>query len=133
MNNCALPQSPRLEPIRPGRRAGAKGRAKFFSAKIPRNPLKRLISDERIQGNPSFSNPQERGLSPRDRRRPRKSKPGAPFYIVRPFDLLASLYPTSNTERATRSGWRAPEAMNKGRVSHWWAGAPVSKRGVERK
>jgi hypothetical protein len=28
-----------------------------FFVKIPRNPLKRLISDERIQGNPSFSNP----------------------------------------------------------------------------
>jgi hypothetical protein len=27
------------------------------SAKFARNPLKRLISDERIQGNPSFSNP----------------------------------------------------------------------------
>jgi hypothetical protein len=28
--------------------------------KIQRNPLKRLISGERIQGNPSFSNPHER-------------------------------------------------------------------------
>ena len=42
--------------------AAAKGREKFLSAKIPRNPLKRLDSDERIQGNPSFSNPQKRGL-----------------------------------------------------------------------
>ena len=33
------------------------GRAKKLSAKFARNPLKRLISDERIQGNPSFSNP----------------------------------------------------------------------------
>jgi hypothetical protein len=31
----------------------AKGREKFLSAKIRRNPLKRLDSDERIQGNPS--------------------------------------------------------------------------------
>ena len=30
----------------------------------------------------------------------------------------AVVQPTSNTERATRSGWRAPEAMNRGRVSH---------------
>jgi hypothetical protein len=30
------------------------GGEKFFPAKIARNPLKRLISDERIQGNPSF-------------------------------------------------------------------------------
>jgi hypothetical protein len=29
---------------------------KFFQ-KIPHKPLKRLDSDERIQGNPSFSNP----------------------------------------------------------------------------
>jgi hypothetical protein len=34
--------------------AGAKGRANFNSAKIPRNPLIRLDSDERIQGNPTF-------------------------------------------------------------------------------
>ena len=30
---------------------------KIISQKFPRNPLKRLDSDERIQGNPSFSNP----------------------------------------------------------------------------
>jgi hypothetical protein len=35
----------------------AKARERFLSAKIPRNPLKRFDSDERIQGNPSFSNP----------------------------------------------------------------------------
>jgi hypothetical protein len=39
---------------------GAKGRANFISAKIPRNPLIRLDSSERIQGNPSFSNPKIR-------------------------------------------------------------------------
>jgi hypothetical protein len=38
-------------PRRPG-----KG-AKIFPQKISRNPLIRLDSDERIQGNPSFSNP----------------------------------------------------------------------------
>jgi hypothetical protein len=37
----------------------ANGREKFLSAKIPRNPLKMLDSDERIQGNPSFSNPHD--------------------------------------------------------------------------
>jgi hypothetical protein len=36
---------------------GQKGRANLLPAKILRNPLKRLDSDERIQGNPSFSNP----------------------------------------------------------------------------
>jgi hypothetical protein len=52
----------------------AKGREKFLSAKIPRNPLKRLDSDERIQGNPSFSNPHELGfLRPNDHA-PRKPK-----------------------------------------------------------
>jgi hypothetical protein len=34
-----------------------KGHEKFIFVKIPRNPLKSLVSDERIQGNPSFSNP----------------------------------------------------------------------------
>jgi hypothetical protein len=33
---------------------------KKIIAKIPRNPLKSLDSDERIQGNPSFSKPQKR-------------------------------------------------------------------------
>ena len=36
---------------------GAKGARIKVSAKFARNPLKRLISDERIQGNTSFSNP----------------------------------------------------------------------------
>jgi hypothetical protein len=45
-----------------GSGAGAKGREKFLSAKIPRNPLKMLDSDERIQGNPSLSNPQNHGF-----------------------------------------------------------------------
>jgi hypothetical protein len=36
---------------------GAQGARIKVSAKFARNPLKRLISDERIQGNPNFSNP----------------------------------------------------------------------------
>jgi hypothetical protein len=47
----------RLAPVSALRPSRAKGREKFIPAKIPRNPLKRLDSDERIQGNPSFSNP----------------------------------------------------------------------------
>jgi hypothetical protein len=53
----------------------AKGRAKFFPAKIQRNPLKRRVSDERIQGNPSFSNPQKLGFSRPNGHAPRKPKP----------------------------------------------------------
>jgi hypothetical protein len=52
----------RLAPVPPLTPPLAKGREKFHSAKIPCNPLKRLDSDERIQGNPSFSNPHKRGL-----------------------------------------------------------------------
>ena len=37
-----------------------------------------LDSDERIQGNPSFSNPQKRGFSRSNGPRPRKSKPAGP-------------------------------------------------------
>jgi hypothetical protein len=51
-----------------------KAREKFLSAKIQRNPLKRLDSDERIQGNPSFSNPQKRGFSRPKSQEPRKPK-----------------------------------------------------------
>jgi hypothetical protein len=54
--------------------ATAKGREKFPSAKIQRNPLKRLDSDERIQGNPSFSNPQKLGFLRTKGHEPRKPK-----------------------------------------------------------
>jgi hypothetical protein len=36
---------------------------KIFSAKIPRNPLISLDSDERIQGNPNKSKDQKAGFS----------------------------------------------------------------------
>ena len=55
---------------RPGRNAHAKN----FTAKIPRNSLISLDSDERIQGNPRKSNPQKRGFSRQKGREPRKSK-----------------------------------------------------------
>jgi hypothetical protein len=42
--------------------AAAKGHEKFRPAKIQRNPLITLDSDERIQGNPSLSNPQNQGF-----------------------------------------------------------------------
>jgi hypothetical protein len=54
--------------------SGQSARAIFFSPKIPRNLLKSLISDEGIQGNPSFSNPQKRGFSQRNAEQPRKPK-----------------------------------------------------------
>ena len=50
--------------FRPGAPTAPRGKrvTKNFSAKIPRNPLISLVSDERIQGNPSFSNPQKWGF-----------------------------------------------------------------------
>jgi hypothetical protein len=48
---------------------------KKFVLKIACNPLISRDSDERIQGNPSFSNPQNLGFSQRNRRVPRKPKP----------------------------------------------------------
>ena len=57
MNNSALPQSLRPRAPVPARLNAGTASAKIFSSKIPHNPLKRLISDERIQGNPSVSNP----------------------------------------------------------------------------
>src|ERR1700722_10728396 len=56
--------------------AGAKGGAISSLAKIQRNPLKNLDSDERIQGNPRKSNPHNRGFSQRNGGPPRKPKPG---------------------------------------------------------
>src|ERR1700728_2010284 len=56
MNNPALPHG--LDRRRPFRApiATEKGASKIHLAKIPRNPLISLDSDERIQGNPRKSN-----------------------------------------------------------------------------
>jgi hypothetical protein len=57
----ALMNSPALSPSKIGgsrlRDANfqVESERKIFSAKIPRNPLIRLVSDERIQGNPNKS------------------------------------------------------------------------------
>ena len=48
---------------------------KIISPKFPRNPLKRLDSDEEIQGNPRKSNPHWRGFRERNCEGPRQSKP----------------------------------------------------------
>src|SRR3984957_21271625 len=45
-------------PLFRGDKSGGKKPSRFY----PRNPLKSLDSDERIQGNPRNSNPQNRGL-----------------------------------------------------------------------
>jgi hypothetical protein len=50
MTNPSLSAGQNREPPFPGRGAPAKGREKFLSAKIQRNPLKLLVSDEEIQG-----------------------------------------------------------------------------------
>jgi hypothetical protein len=62
MNNRPLPQGKILGCRSHGSGATAKGREKFLSAKIRRNPLISLDPDERIQGNPRNSNPQNWGL-----------------------------------------------------------------------
>ena len=56
-------------------RAGTRAREISLS-EDPSQPLIRLDSDERIQGNPSFSNPQNLGFSQRNGDVPRKPKPG---------------------------------------------------------
>src|SRR6202041_3634988 len=53
---------------------GTESVEKKFSAVFPRNPLISPDSDERIQGNPRKSNPQNRGFSQRNGEGPRKSK-----------------------------------------------------------
>jgi hypothetical protein len=59
-----------------GSGAAAKGREKFLSAKIRRNPLKRLDSDEGIQGNPSLSNPIDQVFAAK-RPEPKKTQTGS--------------------------------------------------------
>jgi hypothetical protein len=66
MTDPAFPYAKIMGPRSHGSETAAKGRAKFLSAKIQRNPLKMLDSDEKIQGNPSFYNPQKLGFSRRN-------------------------------------------------------------------
>ena len=65
-----------LQPL--DREAPAQGprSRKIFSAKFPRKPLKRLDSDERIQGNPSFSNPSLTGAFAAKQRRAKTIQTG---------------------------------------------------------
>src|ERR1700722_3539584 len=58
-------------------RVGIQGARIKVSSDFARNPLKMLISDERIQGNPSFSTPAREGQNASDAAWPRKSKSGA--------------------------------------------------------
>jgi hypothetical protein len=69
---------------RPQRQKGARN---FLPPKIPRNPLKRLDSDERIQGNP------------------RKSKPC--FRAVRGKTAMAQENPNRSSKRAARAANKA--------------------------
>jgi hypothetical protein len=58
-------------------RGSCKGKSarNYFPRFKPRNPLKSLDSDERIQGNPRQSNAHERVFWQRNGHKPRKSKP----------------------------------------------------------
>src|ERR1700733_14155377 len=76
MTNPSLPQAKIVGRRSHGSGAAAKGGAKFLSAKTLRNPLTMLDSDERIQGNPSLSNPHKQGFSRPNGPSPRKPKPG---------------------------------------------------------
>jgi hypothetical protein len=55
----------------------AKGARKNYLLEISCNQLINLDSDERIQGNPSFSNPQNLGFSPGNGDVPRKTQTGS--------------------------------------------------------
>jgi hypothetical protein len=69
-----------------------KGLRKKFPRFKPRNPLKNLDSDERIQGNPRQSKAHERGSSQRNRQGPRKPK------RIDPTDVAASCREGSQTD-----------------------------------
>ena len=61
-----------LAPVRAPLNA-REAREKYFP-RMPRNPLKSLDSNERIQGNPRKSNSHNRGVSLRNDYAPRKPK-----------------------------------------------------------
>jgi hypothetical protein len=69
----SAPPQPRA--VAPGASSpGAQGAMKQLPRFMPRNPLKNLDSDERIQGNPRKSNPHNRGFSEPKGHPPRKPK-----------------------------------------------------------
>jgi hypothetical protein len=64
-----------------GSRQGGRGREKFLR-KIPRNPLISLDSDERIQGNPSLSNPDKLPFPKQKAQPPRQTKSASPAFQI---------------------------------------------------
>ena len=74
MNNSRLSREARPRPLGLSGFPWREEREKNYSAKIPRNPLKSLDSDEGIQGNPRKSSAFGRGFSRRNGDRPRKPK-----------------------------------------------------------
>ena len=94
---------PKLRQARPGETVRAlrtRREQKKLFAKIACNPLKRLISDERIQGNPSFSNPSPAAFPRPKGARPRKTKSGA---RPPPTPLQLALKPRLRNLRQRRS------------------------------
>jgi hypothetical protein len=81
-----------------------KGARNCFQAKIPCNPLKRLDSDERIQGNPSFSNPKKRRFSRQTastQENPnRPAGAGAALRHLLPAELVQNLPPSPRAPSA---------------------------------
>ena len=85
---------------------------KIFSRKFPCNPLICLDYDDRIQGNPSFSNPLGARLSQREGERPRKpriagaseaARPGAQSTIGITVDITVTVYLLPNRQLTSPS------------------------------
>jgi hypothetical protein len=84
---------------------GGKRLEKFLSEKIQHNPLKMLDSDERIQGNPSLSNPHKRGFPRPNGQSPRKPKRADP--TERRSLLLGEKSRTDSIQMRSSLGHRA--------------------------
>jgi hypothetical protein len=82
--------------FRHGSGHGKAPRKKFLRF-CPHNSLKRLDSDERIQGNPRKSNRHDRGISRRNSHAPRKSKPIARTQRREPAAQKANPTPSQPT------------------------------------
>ena len=86
-----LPHRPDHERSAPGAVPAKEEREKNLLRLVPRNPLKSLDPDERIQGNPRKSNPHKRGPSQRNAMAPRKPKTASD----RPPKALDRLHPNA--------------------------------------
>ena len=97
MDKCVIPHPNGENPV-PKSLALGKGARKNLLSFVPFNPLRSLVSHERIQGNPRKSNPNNHGFS-----QPTATVQGNPNQVIPPPALPAQESVTRPTQRQSAS------------------------------